>query len=190
MLGDLGEEVARGQALALQAALHVGQCEQHGVHLAPLDLGAQLLERHGVCSSRIIGSEGIGCAPYRASAAGEAVGLNDILQRLESSLGPLTGEPAVLEGGITNRNLRVTLGGVDYVLRRPGKDTGLLGIDREAERLANGDSRKSLEERYTDHQGFVKAVSRAARELVTERFMLEEDANAFISAAQASDVLR
>jgi hypothetical protein len=60
----------------------------------------------------------------------------------------------------------------------------------KVERLANGDSRKSLEERYTDHQGFVKAVSRAARELVAERFMLEEDANAFISAAQASDVLR
>ncbi len=65
------------------------------------------------------------------------MGLNDILQRLESSLGPLAGEPAVLEGGITNHNLRVTLGGVDYVLRRPGKDTGLLGIDRNAERLAN-----------------------------------------------------
>jgi thiamine kinase-like enzyme len=67
----------------------------------------------------------------------EAVGLNDILQRLESSLGPLSGGPAVLEGGITNRNLRVTLGGVDYVVRRPGKDTGLLAIDREAERLAS-----------------------------------------------------
>jgi thiamine kinase-like enzyme len=66
-----------------------------------------------------------------------AVGeLNDILQRLEASLGPLTGQPSELGGGITNRNFRVTLGGVDYVIRRPGKDTDLLGIDREAERLA------------------------------------------------------
>jgi thiamine kinase-like enzyme len=63
--------------------------------------------------------------------------LNDILQRLESSLGPLSGEPAPLEGGITNRNFRVTLGGSDYVIRQPGKDTDLLGIDREAESLAN-----------------------------------------------------
>jgi thiamine kinase-like enzyme len=63
--------------------------------------------------------------------------LNDILQRLEPSLGPLSGEPAALEGGITNRNFRVTLGEHEYVIRQPGKDTRLLGIDREAERLAN-----------------------------------------------------
>jgi thiamine kinase-like enzyme len=62
--------------------------------------------------------------------------LNDILQRLERSLGPLSGEPSELGGGITNRNFRVTLGGDDYVIRRPGKDTDLLGIDREAERMA------------------------------------------------------
>lgn len=63
--------------------------------------------------------------------------LNHILQRLQESLGPLSGEPAALDGGITNRNYRVTLGGKDYVLRLPGKDTDLLGIDREAERIAN-----------------------------------------------------
>jgi thiamine kinase-like enzyme len=63
--------------------------------------------------------------------------LNDILHELEASLGPLGGEPVGLEGGITNRNYRVTLGGRDYVVRRPGKDTRLLGIDRNAERLAN-----------------------------------------------------
>jgi thiamine kinase-like enzyme len=63
--------------------------------------------------------------------------LEEILQRLEPSLGPLTGEPAPLTGGITNHNFRVTLGGVECVLRVHGKDTGLLGIDREAERLAS-----------------------------------------------------
>jgi Ser/Thr protein kinase RdoA (MazF antagonist) len=62
--------------------------------------------------------------------------LDDILQRLEPSLGPLGGEPAALEGGITNHNFRVNLGGSDYVVRVHGRDTGLLGIDREAERLA------------------------------------------------------
>jgi thiamine kinase-like enzyme len=63
--------------------------------------------------------------------------LDDILPELESSLGPLSGSPAALEGGITNRNFRATFGGVEYVIRRAGKDTGLLGIDREAERLAS-----------------------------------------------------
>jgi thiamine kinase-like enzyme len=64
------------------------------------------------------------------------VELEDILQELEASLGPLSGEPAALHGGITNRNFRITLGGEDYVVRVPGKDTDLLGIDRETERLA------------------------------------------------------
>ncbi|HXD54780.1 MAG TPA: choline/ethanolamine kinase family protein, partial [Solirubrobacteraceae bacterium] len=63
--------------------------------------------------------------------------LNDILHGLEPSLGRLGGEPSPLEGGITNRNYRVQLGGEQYVLRLHGKDTDLLGISREAERLAN-----------------------------------------------------
>jgi hypothetical protein len=60
----------------------------------------------------------------------------------------------------------------------------------KAERLASGDPRKSLEERYKDHDGFVKAVKHAAKQLVHERFLLEEDAETFINAAEASDVLR
>jgi thiamine kinase-like enzyme len=66
------------------------------------------------------------------------VELSNILAQLEASLGPLGATPAPLSGGITNRNYRVTLGACEYVLRRPGNDTALLGIDREAERMANG----------------------------------------------------
>lgn len=62
--------------------------------------------------------------------------LNDILAHLQLSLGPLKGDPMPLDGGITNRNFRVMLGEGDYVVRMPGKDTDLLGIDRETERLA------------------------------------------------------
>ncbi|MGO9488968.1 MAG: phosphotransferase [Solirubrobacteraceae bacterium] len=63
--------------------------------------------------------------------------LNDILHGLEPSLGPVGGEPCPLEGGITNRNFRVSFGAAEYVVRLHGKDTTLLGISREAERLAN-----------------------------------------------------
>jgi thiamine kinase-like enzyme len=42
-----------------------------------------------------------------------------------------------LEGGITNRNFLVDVDGERFVLRLAGKDTHLLGIDREAERAAN-----------------------------------------------------
>jgi thiamine kinase-like enzyme len=62
--------------------------------------------------------------------------LNDILQRLQDALGRCEGEPVPLTGGITNRNYRVRCGGQQYVVRLHGKDTGLLGIDRTAERLA------------------------------------------------------
>jgi thiamine kinase-like enzyme len=63
--------------------------------------------------------------------------LDEIVEQLEGSLGAAAAPPEPLEGGITNRNFRVALGGQDYVLRLPGKDTSLLGISRDAERLAN-----------------------------------------------------
>ena len=39
-------------------------------------------------------------------------------------------EPEVvpIEGGITNRNVRVDVEGSSYVVRLPGEDTALLGI--------------------------------------------------------------
>ena len=60
-----------------------------------------------------------------------------IVQTLSPELGEPEGEALPLEGGITNRNYLVTLGGNRYVIRVPGKDTSLLGIDRSAEREAN-----------------------------------------------------
>jgi len=42
----------------------------------------------------------------------------------------------VLTGGITNQNLKVDVGGESLVLRVAGKNTDLLGIDREAELAA------------------------------------------------------
>ena len=58
----------------------------------------------------------------------------------------------------------------------------------KAERLANGDPRLSLEERYTDHATYVSLVRHAAEELKTQRFMLEEDVAATVAAAQAAAV--
>jgi thiamine kinase-like enzyme len=62
--------------------------------------------------------------------------LEEILARLQTTLGELAGEPRPLSGGITNHNFRVTLGGEDYVVRLHGRDTDLLGIDRDAELIA------------------------------------------------------
>ncbi len=63
--------------------------------------------------------------------------LGQIVLQLTPKLGQSGGTPEPLSGGITNRNYRATFGGTDYVIRVPGKDTSLLGIDRAAEYAAN-----------------------------------------------------
>ncbi|MCC7174561.1 MAG: hypothetical protein IT159_05135 [Bryobacterales bacterium] len=59
-----------------------------------------------------------------------------------------------------------------------------------AERLAEGDPRPSLEERYGTHEGYVSRVRAAAERLVRERFLLPEDAGRIIEQAEASAILR
>ena len=75
--------------------------------------------------------------PEPDESQGPGEDLSRIVEQLAGFLGPPGGDPVPLAGGITNRNYRATFDGVDYVIRVPGKDTNLLGIDREAERVAN-----------------------------------------------------
>jgi hypothetical protein len=58
-----------------------------------------------------------------------------------------------------------------------------------AERMANGDPRLSLEERYKTHDGYVEAVKAAAAKAVAEKFLLPEDADKLVTQAAASNVL-
>jgi hypothetical protein len=57
----------------------------------------------------------------------------------------------------------------------------------KAARQTSGDPRPSLEERYGDHAGFVRAVEGASRRLVRERFLLQDDADRYIQAAKGPD---
>ena len=101
--------------------------------------------------------------------------------------------------GIRTVEIRAPLGtNTGWNVRAPGfRAPNLCGLSgsyipfakTKAERMAAGDPRESLEERYGDHQGFVEAVSKAAMQLVDERFLLKEDAQTFIDAAAASSVL-
>ena len=59
-----------------------------------------------------------------------------------------------------------------------------------AERQANKDPRKSLEERYGSHEGYINAVTQAAARAVREGFLLEVDAKELIAGARASAVLK
>ena len=60
----------------------------------------------------------------------------------------------------------------------------------QAERLASGDPRLSLEERYGTHEGYVAAVNAAAVNAVAKGFLLQADADALEAQAAASDVLK
>src|SRR5579863_7957352 len=76
-----------------------------------------------------------------------------------------------------------------------GRECGLNGAfvpfaRSKAERVAAGDPRPSLEERYGSHDGYVAVVRSAAARLVRERFLLQEDADRLIAEAAASEVLK
>jgi hypothetical protein len=59
-----------------------------------------------------------------------------------------------------------------------------------AERMAAGDPRLSLEERYDSHKGYVNVVAARAKALQARRLLLAEDVKHYIDEAEASDVLR
>ena len=103
-------------------------------------------------------------------------------------------------GGIRTVDIEVPVGtNLGWNLRAAGpRGDDLCGLNgafipfarTRAERLASGDPRPSLEERYTDHAGFVTAVRRAAQRLVKERFLIDEDAQTLIRTAEHSTILR
>jgi hypothetical protein len=101
-------------------------------------------------------------------------------------------------GGLRNTNVRVPLGTyTGWIIRKAGFSEGdscdLTGafipfFRTRAERLAAGDPRLSLEERYPTHEHYVSAIRAAARDLVKKRLLLEEDADSIVAAASAAAV--
>ena len=100
--------------------------------------------------------------------------------------------------GLRNVNVRVPLGTyTGWNIRKAGfsqgDSTDLTGgfipfFRTKAERLAAGDPRPSLEERYPTHQAYVDAITHAANGLVKKRLLLQRDADDIIAAAQAAAV--
>ncbi len=58
----------------------------------------------------------------------------------------------------------------------------------KAEREKSGDPRLSIEERYRNQEDYVQRVSREARALVEERFLLAEDAERIIAEAKKNPI--
>jgi hypothetical protein len=100
--------------------------------------------------------------------------------------------------GLRNTAVQVPLGTyTGWNVRKTGFSEGdscdLLGafipfFRTKAERLAAGDPRPSLEERYPTHESYVEKVSAAAAKLVADRFLLAEDAELLVSQAKAAAI--
>jgi hypothetical protein len=72
--------------------------------------------------------------------------------------------------------------------------SGLLGsfipfVKTKSDRRRTGDPRLSIQERYKDRNDYVRQVSRAARVLVEQRYLLPEDAARMIAEAAKSKIV-
>ncbi len=113
--------------------------------------------------------------PRVDSDGNETSGVPSVL--LQAPLGTYTGWNPIARGFLKGRIQ--SLGG------------GFIPFARtKAERLAAGDPRPSLEERYGSHAAYVDRVRAAAARLVEERFLLQDDADRLIREAESSSVLR
>jgi hypothetical protein len=58
----------------------------------------------------------------------------------------------------------------------------------KAERLATGDPRLSIEERYPSREVYLASFKKAAADLVAQRFLLPDDADSLVKAAEAEGI--
>ena len=113
--------------------------------------------------------------PKVDAAGNETSGVARVLHRVP--LGTYTGWNTVA-GGFYKGHIRTNTGSFIPFART------------KAERIAAGDLRPSLEERYGTHEKYVALVRAAADRMVRERFLLEDDADRLISQAESSPVLK
>ncbi len=118
--------------------------------------------------------------------------LSTLVPKVDADGSDVSGVPSVLRQAPLGSYLgwNVVAKGFDA-----GKQCGLSGgyvpfAKTKAERVAAGDPRPSLEERYGSHAKYVALVKAAAEKAVKERFLLREDADLLVAQAEASDVLR
>jgi len=104
----------------------------------------------------------------------EIAGLKSVL--LQAPLGTYTSWNPVAAGPLKGNEGNLAAGYIPFALTK-------------AERLANGDPRRSVEERYGSQEGYNCVVQLAARMEVRKRLLLQEDADRLVAQAAASDVL-
>jgi hypothetical protein len=116
--------------------------------------------------------------------------LKTVVPRVDADGNEVGGVPAVLHdaplGTYTGWNITAAGFYKDRICSFTG---GMIPFAKtKAQRVASGDPRPSLEERYGSHAGYVAAVQGAANNAFNQGFLLDADRTALIAAAQASNV--
>jgi hypothetical protein len=115
-----------------------------------------------------------------------------LVPRTDSDGNEVGGIPSVLHQTPLGTYLGWNITATGYLKGRGcGFSGGFIPFARtREERLVSGDPRPSLEERYGSHEAYVSKVRAAARRLVDQRFLLQEDADRLVREAEVSGVLR
>jgi hypothetical protein len=95
---------------------------------------------------------------------------------LQAPLGTYTSWNPVAAGPLKGNEMRLSAGYIPFAMTK-------------AERIANKDPRRSVEERYGSQEGYDCLVRHVARQEVRKRLLLQEDADRLIAQAAASNVL-
>jgi hypothetical protein len=121
------------------------------------------------------------------------------LSRIYPSLVSRTNADGNEIAGVRVPDVAVPLGtNTSWNVRAPGHTAGegcyfqgstVFFAPTRAARMASGDPRPSLEERYRNKADYVNRVQAAAEALVAERLLLPEDVAVYVNAAQAQTVL-
>ncbi len=114
-----------------------------------------------------------------------------VVPKVDADGNELGGAPVVLRDAPLGTYLGWNITGAGFFKDKICSFTGgmIPFAKTKAERVAKGDPRLSLEERYSNHDGYVAAVRAAAARAVAEGFLLRNDELALIEQATASNVL-
>jgi hypothetical protein len=116
--------------------------------------------------------------------------------RAYATLVPTVNADGIDQAGIQLPDIAIPIGtytGWNLLARAPKDECSAMGsfipfARSRAERIAAGDPRPSLEERYATHNRYVEEVRAAAERLVAMRLLLPEDAAAYVEAAKKRDL--
>jgi hypothetical protein len=174
---------------------------RHGTLVLPAEAARTFPQIPGVRFPTVINQlSELDFGPHFASVGGWLIQLPPKKGTVYEARVPMVDKDGTDLGGVRTVDIQVPVGtNLGWNLRAAGpRGTDLCGLSgafvplarTKAERVAAGDPRESLEERYKTHAGFVNAVKDAARRLVKERFLLEEDAQTAIRTAEDSHILK